>query len=177
VKLVDTLVLGTSAVRRGGSSPLPSTNLHCQWITLLSHFYKIKMRFKFHPFFSVRNITPLLITIIFFPFVLAADFLIELYHRVCFPFYKFKYISRKKYIRIDRQRLSYLNWFEKFGCAYCGYVNGLAGYWVVIIGATETYWCGIRHKHVKGLVSPEHHKTFLKYGDKKAFDKFLKKEK
>jgi hypothetical protein len=135
------------------------------------------MKFEIHPFFSARNMVPILIIIIFIPFAFATDFLIETYHRLCFPFYGFKYISRKKYIRIDRHRLSYLNWFEKVGCAYCGYVNGLAAYWVAIASATETYWCGIRHKYVKGFIPPQHHKTFLKYGDEKAFEKLLKKKK
>jgi len=86
------------------------------------------MRFKPHPFFSIKHAIPILIMLVFAPLICICDLLVEIYHRVCFPFYEMKYISRKKYIRIDRHRLKYLSWFEKISCAYYGYVNGLAIY-------------------------------------------------
>ncbi len=158
--MVDTLVLGTSAARRGGSSPLPST----------------KNQKSMHPFFKPKNLLAIAIIFTLAPAVFLMDFLTELYHRICFPLYGIEYISRKKYIRIDRHRLKYLNCFEKIGCAYCGYVNGLVNYWVAGAAATESYWCGVRHKRIKGFVEPAHHKKFLKYGDKKGWQKLLRQK-
>jgi hypothetical protein len=111
-----------------------------------------------------------------FPFIFSCiiplvitDLWIEIYHRICFPLYGLKYIKRSRYIRIDRQKLSYLTALQKIGCMYCGYANGVIAYWVQIAGATERYWCGIKHKE-GNFVSPEHHKNFAKYGDKKDFE-------
>ena len=79
----------------------------------------------------------------------------------------------KKYqqqnIRIDRQKLKYLNIMEKLNCMYCGYANGLLNYARVISGETERYWCGIKHKSGDGFNEPEHHKDFLEYGDEEGF--------
>jgi hypothetical protein len=99
------------------------------------------------------------------------DFWIEVYHRICFPLYGIKYVRRSDYMKIDRYKLQYLNWYQKLGCVYCGYANGLAGYWVRITSDTEAYWCGIMHKKTKGFKAPSNHKRFVKYGNKKAFEK------
>jgi len=110
------------------------------------------------------------------PFILGmlipiffTDILIEIYHRICFPLYGLEYVNRSNYIKIDRQRLSYLNWFQKLSCAYCGYANGTINYIQKIAGVTETYWCGIKHESEKGFHQQPHHKDFVKYGDEKAF--------
>ena len=66
-------------------------------------------------------------------------------------------------------KLKYLTWYEKIGCAYCGYTNGLVGYWVAIAGETEKYWCGVMHKENPDFKVPKHHKDFVKYDDKKEF--------
>ena len=108
--------------------------------------------------------------IIIFPLIIL-DILIELYKQVCFRLYGIELIRRRNYIRIDRHRLKYLNWLEKINCAYCGYANGLLNYSAAIAGATEKYWCGIKHKKYNGFKEPKHHKNFLKYGDKKSFEK------
>jgi len=115
--------------------------------------------------------------IIFSVFIPMAifDIWIEIYHRTCFVLYKLRYVKRSDYIKIDRQKLNYLKWYQKIGCVYCGYANGLAGYWTAIAGQTEQYWCGIMHKQSRGFHSPEHHKDFAKYGDKEEFiDKYIK---
>ncbi|MBT3816967.1 MAG: hypothetical protein HOE80_01975 [Candidatus Magasanikbacteria bacterium] len=119
--------------------------------------------------------------IISIPFIYAAaipvvilDIFTEIYHRVCFPLYNISYIKRSKYIKIDRPKLSYLNPFDKVNCMYCGYVNGFAAYFVAICGATEKYWCGIKHEGYKDLHMPEHHKEFLEYGDKKEYKNMSK---
>jgi hypothetical protein len=110
-----------------------------------------------------------------FPLVLL-DIMMEIYHRVCFMLYGIPYISRDKYILMDRQRLKYLPWYDKLNCAYCGYANGLLSYAVAIAGATEKYWCGIKHKPMKRFIEPAHQKDFMAYGDKKAFEKVCKLE-
>ena len=37
---------------------------------------------------------------------LIMDFWVELYHRVCFPFYRIAYVKRREYIKIDRHKLN-----------------------------------------------------------------------
>ncbi len=94
------------------------------------------------------------------------DIFLEIYHRICFPLYGMEYVKRSQYIRItDRAKLPYLKWYEKFNCAYCGYVNGLLHYASVIAGKTESYWCAIAHLEERGYVPTEHEKFFAKYGE------------
>ena len=98
--------------------------------------------------------------------VFFADICLELYHRTCFPLYGLEYVRRSKYIRVlDRTKLPYLNWSEKLGCMYCGYVNGWLHYASVIAGKTEHYWCGIMHLEDRGYVPSVHEAQFVKYGD------------
>ncbi len=104
---------------------------------------------------------------VFIPLVFL-DIVLELYHRICFPLYGLEYVSRGDYIIIDRHKLSYLDFFEKLNCVYCGYANGLLAYSVRIAGETEKYWCGI--KHSKKVLQP-HQKDFAEYDDKKDFMK------
>jgi len=59
---------------------------------------------------------------------------------------------------------------------YCGYINGVLLYFKEIAGRTEKYWCGIKHKEHPGFIEPKHHKTFLSYGDKEAYQKLSEKE-
>jgi hypothetical protein len=103
-----------------------------------------------------------------FPMILM-DFWVELYHRVCFPFYRIAYVKRREYIKTDRHRLKYLNIMQKINCFYCGYANGLVRYWVKIFAETEAYWCGIQHQKSENFKEPEHHADFLPYGDEKAY--------
>ena len=102
------------------------------------------------------------------PLVLL-DIWLEIYHRICFAAYGIKYVKRSKYIKIDRQKLEYLNIIEKLNCMYCGYANGLLHYASVIAGETEKYWCGIKHKNDVDFIEPSHHKGFLEYDNEKAF--------
>lgn len=118
------------------------------------------------------------------PFIYSAivplvilDIGIEIYHRACFPLYGIPYVRRGDYIRIDRHRLSYLSGIEKLNCAYCGYANGLLNYASVIAATTESYWCGIKHQASDRFREPVHQKTFLPYGDEKAFQEFVAEEK
>ena len=103
------------------------------------------------------------------------DIIFEIYHRLGFLLMGIPYIRRRDYIRFDRQKLSYLKWYEKINCAYCGYVNGWLHYASTVAKETENYWCGIMHKKYNGFKPPEHHKDFLPYDDEKAFDEYVKK--
>lgn len=78
--------------------------------------------------------------------VIIADIWLELYHRVCFPLYGIKTVERRAYIKIDRQKLAYLNRWQKLNCMYCGYVNGALHYRTEVAGRTEKYRCGIMHQ-------------------------------
>jgi|SRR3989344_1651044 len=98
------------------------------------------------------------------------DLFITLYHTICFSLYGIKKIKRADYIKIDRHLLSYLGFVDKIHCVYCGYANGLINYTQKITGETEKYWCPLKHKKTKKFQEPSHHKDFLKYGDKKAFN-------
>jgi hypothetical protein len=109
--------------------------------------------------------------------VVLLDLCIEIYHRVAFPLYGIPVIKRSNYIRIDRQKLSYLDPPSKVWCMYCGYVNGFFAYAVKIAGDTEAYWCGIKHQDGGGFIPQPHQKDFLAYGDKKAYEDFIKEEK
>ena len=101
---------------------------------------------------------------------------IKIYQHVCFPLYGLSPVKRKNYIRIDRHKLNYLNWFEKINCAYCGYAIGLIQYCSAIGAKTEKYWCGIKHKKHNKFIQPSHHKNFLKYSDEKEFNKKYNKK-
>ena len=107
------------------------------------------------------------------PFVILLDIIIELYHRVCFPVYGLPLVKRSDYIQVlDRDRLEYLKVWEKLGCMYCGYVNGVLAYMVEIAGRTEGYWCGIMHQNKPGFIHHPHQlaQKFVPYGDKQALE-------
>jgi len=101
---------------------------------------------------------------VLFP-VLILDIITEIYHRICFPLYGIPTLKRKKYIKVDRHRLSYLDFRARLNCMYCGYMNGFALYFKDICKETENYWCAIKHKEDReGFVQPDHHKKYRKYG-------------
>lgn len=103
------------------------------------------------------------------PFVLISDIVLELYHRIAFPIYGIEKVRRGEYIRIiDRAKLPYLTWYEKIGCAYCGYINGWLHYASTIAGRTESYFCAIKHLEDRGYKQPVHEQTFVMYGDKES---------
>ena len=121
------------------------------------------------PYIWFKNIIimPLIVSVAI-PMIVM-DFWVEIYHRICFPLYGKPYINRKKYIKIDRHKLKYLAWYEKFACAYCGYANGLAPYWVEMAGETEKFWCGIKHEKDDKFIEPRHHSNFVEYNNKEEF--------
>jgi hypothetical protein len=100
------------------------------------------------------------------PTILVSDFVIEIYHRIAFPILGIPYVKRSQYIRIfDRTKLPYLTWYEKIGCAYCGYANGWYHYALTIAGETEKYYCAVAHLEARGYVAPEHEKSFATYNN------------
>jgi len=125
--------------------------------------YLVKKRKIYHVI-----VTPIVFTLII-PLVVL-DLWAEIYHRICFPLYKIPIIKRKDYIKIDRHKLEYLNFYQKIYCVYCGYTNGLIMYWQKIAGETEKYWCGIKHKAEHNFSEPPHHKNFVDYGNKEDFE-------
>ncbi|KKQ35375.1 MAG: hypothetical protein US50_C0016G0005 [Candidatus Nomurabacteria bacterium GW2011_GWB1_37_5] len=104
--------------------------------------------------------------------LIILDIFLELYHRIAFPIYGIPYVKRSQYIQItDREKLPYLTWYEKIGCAYCGYANGWLHYASTIAGRTESYFCAIAHLETRGYIPSEHEKSFVKYGDEAALKK------
>lgn len=115
--------------------------------------------------FTAFFIYPLMIPII------ITDFCIEIYHRVCFPVYKIPYVKRRRYIKIDRHKLQYLNLFQKINCAYRGYTNGAMNYWVKIGSESEKYWCGIQHQKNRDFKPPKYHHDFLEHDNEEEYKK------
>lgn len=89
---------------------------------------------------------------------------IETYHQVCFRLYGIPLVKWEEYFIIDRHLLPHLNWFEKFNCVYCSYVNNLIRYSAEIAGRTERYWCPIKHaRRIKNAHSQ--YPRFVDYAD------------
>ena len=132
------------------------------------------MEFRHHPSRIWQHLLSMPFIYVMIVPMVAFDICMEIYHRICFPLYGLRYVTRSEYIRIDRNKLSYLSWIESLNCAYCGYANGLMHYASAIAGATEKYWCGIKHLEDRGFRPPEHQKDFLAYGDEEAFKEFCK---
>ena len=108
--------------------------------------------------------------------LVVLDICIEIYHHAAFPLYGIPINKRSDYIRVDRQKLSYLNIFDKVWCMYCGYANGFLPYAVKIAGDTEAYWCGIKHKEGGNFIPQPHQKDFLPYGDEEAYNNFVEQK-
>lgn len=103
-----------------------------------------------------------------FPAMLLLDFFVTLYQRVCFPLYGIPPVRRSDYMRFDRNQLGYLNLLEKINCSYCAYGNGLAGYFLEVVGRTEQYWCPIKHAE-RLLAAHSRYDRFTEFGDAKGY--------
>lgn len=102
------------------------------------------------------------------------DLCVSFYQATCFPIYKIAKVRRGDYIIFDRQRLEYLNFIEKFHCAYCAYGNGLVAFVSEIVARTEEYFCPI--KHARKVSSPHsRYARFLDYGDANDYEVKLEK--
>lgn len=89
---------------------------------------------------------------------------------ICFTAYGIPKVNRSDYFFADRQKLAYLNLFEKVNCLYCGYANDLMAYAGEIAGRTEQYWCPIKHAG-KALSPHSRYNRFFEYGDSDGFRK------
>jgi len=100
--------------------------------------------------------------------IALADLVGTVYQAVCFPIYGIPKVRRRDYLAFDRNRLGYLNFFEKFNCDYCAYVNGILGYFTEIAARTEQHWCPIKHA---GCAKCEHsrYKYFVAFGDAETY--------
>jgi hypothetical protein len=116
-------------------------------------------------------IVTILMCVPLFP-LLVFDLLAEIYHHFAFPVYGLPKVKRSEYVLVmDRNKLQYLTWYQKLGCMYCGYVNGVLLYLKEISGRTEKFWCGIMHENKPGFKVQEHqiNQDFAKFNDDKDF--------
>lgn len=102
------------------------------------------------------------------------DIFLTVYQATCFPLYGIKKVPREAFIIIDRHYLNYLNIFERFNCAYCGYASGLVAYAREIAARTENYWCPIKHaRRIREAHSL--YAGFEEYGDAESYRARLKR--
>lgn len=95
---------------------------------------------------------------------------LEIYHNVCFRLYGIPLVKSQEYFTYDRQLLSLLNFWEKFNCLYCSYVNNLVRYSSEIGGRTERYWCPIKYyRRIENA-----HSQYDKFIDKQDLKHFRK---
>lgn len=108
--------------------------------------------------------------VIYFGWVPLAflDLFLTIYQTVCFPVYGITKVKRSEYLVLDRGDLPYLNALQKFNCFYCGYANGLAGYFREISARTEQYFCPIKHAR-RIRAAHDRYPRFFEYGDADAF--------
>lgn len=126
----------------------------------MSRKYRILETYSDNILHKLADVVSLpLIFSVFIPIVIA-DVWVEVYHRIGFWLYGLDYIPRNRYIRIDRHKLSKLNWIEKIGCIYCGYANGWFAYAQQIAATTEGYWCAIKHETKSPYQLPQHQQQF-----------------
>jgi hypothetical protein len=77
--------------------------------------------------------------------IVLLDLFTSVYQAVCFKSYGLKKVARKDFILLDRHRLPYLNFVERFNCDYCAYFNGVIAYAREVGGRTELHFCPIRN--------------------------------
>ncbi|WP_244221011.1 hypothetical protein [Paraburkholderia aromaticivorans] len=106
-----------------------------------------------------------------FPLVFL-DICISIYQAICFPIYGIAKVKRADYIVMDRWQLRYLNFMERFHCAYCEYANGLIAYASEIAARTEQYWCPIKLAR-KVLGTHARYERFLMYGEAARYQAHL----
>jgi hypothetical protein len=116
----------------------------------------------------INLITGPVIYSVIFPLLLL-DAFVSLYQALCFPIYKIPKIRRSDFIVFDRQTLKYLDWVSKFHCTYCAYAVGLIAFVQVVIGATEAYFCPIKHHHEKTHLKARRY-PFIAFHQKEDFD-------
>jgi hypothetical protein len=96
------------------------------------------------------------------------DLMTVVYQAICFPIYGIPKVKRSDYVLMDRRRLAYLNWAEKFNCEYCAYANGVLACVSEVAARTEQYWCPIKHAlRMKSMHS--RYRFFFDYGDAERY--------
>ena len=100
--------------------------------------------------------------------IVLLDACVGLYQLGCFQVWKLDPVQRRDYVILDRHRLAYLNAFEKLGCLYCGYFNGVIAFTREVASRTEAYWCPIKHA-TRPAAPHERYDEFLAYGDADAW--------
>ncbi len=96
--------------------------------------------------------------------IIFMDLAMSIYQAICFPIYGIPKVRRGDFIKLDRHRLAYLNWAEKFNCDYCGYANGVLACATEIAARTEQYWCPIKHA-LRMNSMHNRYRFFFEYGD------------
>ncbi|MEY4483026.1 MAG: hypothetical protein RL693_478 [Verrucomicrobiota bacterium] len=100
--------------------------------------------------------------------IVMVDAVMILYQAICFPIYNIPRVRRADYVKLDRHRLSYLNWAEKINCEYCSYVNGVLACASEVAARTEQFWCPIKHAlRMKSMHS--RYRFFFEYGDAETY--------
>jgi hypothetical protein len=134
-----------------------------------------RLKINFFRWFIINRpqnlITGPIIYSMIIPLVIT-DFFVSFFQATCFPIYRIKKVRRSDYIIFDRKYLNYLNFIEKFHCAYCEYANGLIAYIREVIARTEQYFCPIKHAH-KLLDTHSRYARFLDYGDAEDYQNRL----
>jgi hypothetical protein len=51
---------------------------------------------------------------------------------------------------------------------YCGYANGVAGYFREVSARTEQYWCPIKHAR-RIVAAHDRYPGFFEYGDSESY--------
>lgn len=115
----------------------------------------------------INLITGPIIYAMIFPIALL-DAFVWFYQWTCFPIYKLEKFNRSQYIIFDRQELKYLDWISKFHCTYCAYAVGVIKLVGAIIGATESYFCPIKHR-LKSTTKRDQ-KNYLEFENSDDFD-------
>jgi hypothetical protein len=128
--------------------------------------YHRSLRTSIYRYLRITNVKNLILSagiyIMFFP-VAVIDLLVFLFQSIVFPRLGLEKVSRSEFIVFDRHKLQYLNFFQKVGCVYCSYVNGVAAYYSEVAGAAESYYCPI--KHARRIRKPHaYYHEFVPYG-------------
>jgi hypothetical protein len=101
--------------------------------------------------------------------LMLLDLCVSFYQWSCFPIYGIPKLSRHDFIIFDRQKLRYLDWVSKFHCTYCAYGVGVVAFVAQVIGATEAYFCPIKHQDPK-LLALKKRVLYLTYDEPENFD-------
>ncbi len=141
----------------------------------LQHRHKEQMK-GLRQWFSEVPLIQFLAAPVIYGMVIPAvilDIALFVYTYTVSKIFKIKFVKRGDYVVFDRQYLGYLNVMEKLNCMYCSYFNGMMQYAAAIAGATELYFCPIKHAK-KVAYDHQFFTRYFAYGDSKAYREKLK---